>query len=64
MHKVLEFTSENPAVKNMFYFIFFDPIMDYRGWQCNMLMCSLQGRGVENQPVFEGSFTPETVAWQ
>jgi len=29
---------------------------------CNMLVCSLQGRGVENQLVFEKSFTSETVA--
>jgi len=30
---------------------------DNQSW-CNMLMCSLQGRGVENQLVFEMSFTP------
>ena len=31
---------------------------------CNTLMCSLHGRGVENQPVFEKSFTSKMVAWQ
>ena len=31
---------------------------------CNTLMCSLHGRGVENQPVFEKSFTSETVSQQ
>ena len=31
---------------------------------CNTLMHSLQGRGVENQLVFEKSFTSEAVAQQ
>ena len=29
---------------------------------CSMLMCSLQGRGVENQLVFERSFTSKMVS--
>ena len=31
---------------------------------CNMPMHSLQRRGVENQLVFERSFTSETVSWK
>ena len=31
---------------------------------CNMLVHSLQGRGVEYQLVFEKSFTSEVIAWQ
>ena len=31
---------------------------------CNMLVCSLQGRGVENQLVFEKRFTSKVFAWQ
>src|SRR5882724_5165144 len=33
MHKVFKFTLEDTAVQNMFYFIFFDPVTDYGGWQ-------------------------------
>jgi len=38
-------------------------LVDAHG-HCNMLMHSLQGRGVENQLVFEKSFTSEMVAQQ
>ena len=32
IYKVFEFPSENSAIQDAFYFIFFDSIMDYGGW--------------------------------
>jgi len=32
-YKVLEFTSEDQAVQDSFYFVFFNPIVAYGGWQ-------------------------------
>ena len=40
MYKVLKFTSENLAVQKLFYFIFFNPIVDYQGWQAMLYLFS------------------------
>ena len=43
-HKVLKFTSKDPAIKNMFYFIFFNPVTDYGEWWV-MLYSFSEGEG-------------------